>query len=199
MKNLIVLVLLTLVISTITNEVKGGPKPPKDDFLITVTTALGTFKIILYDNTPEHKASFSKMVKSGYFTGKSFYKMLPGQLIQGGNSEPSTPTIAGEIANPHKKGALASLGVIDPLSGAKTSYADKFYIVINEKGLTHFNKSYTVFGEVIEGMDVIDKIASSDLNEDFNFKTPVSLTVTGTSMKRKKITKLTGYKYPTNE
>lgn len=174
----------------------GGPKPPKDDFIITITTDSGTIKILLYDQTPNHKAKFKELVEGNYFRSSNFFKAVDNFFIQGGDVNSQEGVLREEPGMPHKKGALGAMATIDPTTEVKTSQITQFYIVTNPEGVNFLNKNYTIFGEVIEGMDVVEKIANMPKDENFDLTLPLKITVTGETLKRKKITKLTGYQYP---
>ncbi len=177
----------------------GADKPKKKDFLITIATEHGEIKIILYDKTPNHKKKFQELVEGNYFRSSTFFKAVDNYFIQAGDQKAQTGQLREESGNPHKKGALACMATIDPNTEVKTSQITQFYIVTNPEGITFLDKNYTVFGEVIQGMEVVDKIAALDKNKDFNLSSPVKFIISGEEMKRKKITKLTGYQYPNKD
>lgn len=198
MKKIILQIIFSFIILLpyASNAGNGSGKPPKDDFLITITTDQGVIKILLYDQTPNHKAKFKELVEGNYFRSSHFFKAVDNFFIQGGDIKSQIGELREEPGMNHKKGAVAAMATIDPSTSVKTSQITQFYIVTNPEGIGFLDKNYTVFGEVIEGLDVVDKIANLDRDEDFNFTTPLKMTVTGELLKRKKITKLTGYNYP---
>lgn len=140
-----------------------------------IHTDLGDMKGILYNETPQHRDNFIKLVKSGFYNGTLFHRVILGFMIQGGdpNSKTAKPgqglgsgslgkTIPAEI-NPkftHKRGALAAARIGGPSNPQKASSDCQFYIVEPEKGAHFLDNDYTIFGEVNEGFDVITKIAS---------------------------------------
>ena len=140
-----------------------------------IHTDLGDMKGILYNETPQHRDNFVKLVKSGFYDGTMFHRVILGFMIQGGdpNSKTATPgqqlgmgtngsTVPAEFNTKftHKRGALAAARTGGPSNPLKASSDCQFYIVEPEKGAHFLDNDYTIFGEVTEGFDVITKIAS---------------------------------------
>ena len=140
-----------------------------------IVTNYGTIKIKLYADTPLHKANFAKLALSGFYDGLLFHRVINGFMIQGGDPLTKDPanadrfgtggpgyTVPAEIvpAHRHKKGALAAARRGDAANPMKESSGSQFYIVQNEQTCAQLDGAYTVFGETIEGLDVIDKIAA---------------------------------------
>ena len=90
---------------------------------------LGEMKIKLYDETPLHRDNFLKLVKSGFYDGTLFHRVIPGFMIQAG--DPNSKTIPAEIKPNlfHKKGALAGARQGDEVNPKKESSGCQFYIV----------------------------------------------------------------------
>ena len=143
--------------------------------IFDIVTNYGTIKIKLYKDTPLHKANFSKLALSGFYDGLLFHRVINGFMIQGGDPLTKDPanaakfgtggpgyTIPAEILpeHRHKKGALAAARRGDAANPMKESSGSQFYIVQNEQTCAQLDGAYTVFGDTIEGLDVIDKIAA---------------------------------------
>jgi cyclophilin family peptidyl-prolyl cis-trans isomerase len=140
-----------------------------------IHTDYGDMKGFLYNETPQHRDNFVKLVKSGFYDGTLFHRVILGFMIQGGDPTSKTAkpgqqlgsgslgkTVPAEF-NPkftHKRGALAAARVGGPSNPQKASSDCQFYIVEPEKGAHFLDNDYTIFGEVNEGFDVITKIAS---------------------------------------
>lgn len=139
-----------------------------------IVTNLGTMKIKLYDKTPKHRDNFVKLVNEKYYDGIRFHRVIEGFMIQTGDpfSRDLTKanawgtggpeyTIPAEFVNEywHKKGALAAARKGDMANPKKASSGSQFYIVHDENNCLHLDGQYTIFGEVTEGLDIIDKIA----------------------------------------
>lgn len=146
-----------------------------DEPMLTIKTTDGTMTVKLYAETPLHRDNFVKLAKSGFYNGLLFHRIIKGFMIQGG--DPFTRdsskvaqygtggpgyTIPAEIVagKTHKKGALAAARRGDQVNPAKESSGSQFYIVQDAEGCSHLDGEYTIFGEVVNGLDVIDKIAS---------------------------------------
>ena len=140
-----------------------------------IVTNYGTIKIKLYKDTPQHRANFAKLALSGFYDGLLFHRVINGFMIQGGDPLTKDPanaakfgtggpgyTIPAEIVpeHHHKKGALAAARRGDAANPMKESSGSQFYIVQNEQTCAQLDGAYTVFGETIDGLDVIDKIAA---------------------------------------
>lgn len=140
-----------------------------------IVTNYGVIKIKLYKDTPKHRENFAKLALSGYYDGLLFHRVINGFMIQGGDPLTKDPanadrfgtggpgyTIPAEILPQyrHKKGALAAARRGDAANPMKESSGSQFYIVQDEKTCAQLDGQYTVFGETIEGLDVIDKIAA---------------------------------------
>jgi cyclophilin family peptidyl-prolyl cis-trans isomerase len=165
--------ILAVMASVSVNGQTNNSTEPQKKFVIH--TDLGDMKGILYNETPKHRVNFVKLVKSGFYDGTLFHRVILGFMIQGGdpNSKTAKPgdqlgaggpgyTIPAEF-NPklkHKRGALAAARLGGPSNPQKASSGSQFYIVEPEKGAHSLDNDYTVFGEITEGFDVITKIAS---------------------------------------
>ena len=143
--------------------------------IFDIVTNYGTIKVKLYKNTPQHRANFSKLALSGFYDGLLFHRVINGFMIQGGDPLTKDPanadrfgtggpgyTVPAEFVPEyrHKKGALAAARRGDAANPLKESSGSQFYIVQDEKTCAQLDGAYTVFGETIEGLDVIDKIAA---------------------------------------
>lgn len=274
MKNLLFLLIgLTLTLSACA----------KKDYLITIKTSYGDMKVILYDQTPQHKENFLKLAESGEYDSTTFHRVMGDFMIQGGdvNAKPGNEKkidykITAEFVDTlfHHKGALAAAREPDNVNPNKASSGCQWYIVqgivygegeltsdmqkINEYlkqliakpeyanlqeelsriyydegeaafnkklmdlkpilekefnenfdkdfptnrlevytsigGTPHLDDSYTVFGRVVEGLDVIDKIAAVETSGRNKPVKDVYMTVDIEKMNAKKLKKLYGDK-----
>ena len=143
--------------------------------IFDIVTNYGVIKIKLYKDTPLHKANFAKLALSGFYDGLLFHRVINGFMIQGGDPLTKDPANADRFGTGgpgymvpaeilpqyrHKKGALAAARRGDAANPMKESSGSQFYIVQNEQTCAQLDGQYTVFGETIEGLDVIDKIAA---------------------------------------
>ena len=161
----LVLVSLPLIAAA---ETKDQPSTSKN---IVMVTNLGTIRIELFDRTaPITTANFRRYVRESFYNGLIFHRVIPRFVIQGGGFEPgmksrrpSHPPIKNEAGN----GLKNDRGT---LSMARTQQVDsatsQFFInlsdnaPLNHRGNNPSMFGYAVFGKVIEGMDVVDKIAA---------------------------------------
>ena len=140
-----------------------------------MVTSHGTMKIKLYSMTPKHRDNFVKLVNENYYDGLRFHRVIEGFMIQGGDpySRDTTKanlwgqggpdyTVPAEFVSQywHKKGAIAAARKGDMANPTKASSGSQFYIVHDENSCLHLDGQYSIFGEVTEGLDVIDRIAA---------------------------------------
>ncbi len=127
---------------------------------------------LLPDIAPETVRNFTKLVESGFYDGTLFHRIIPGFMIQGGDPNSKLPekskwgsggpgyTINAEFSSrSHLRGIVSMARATDP-----NSAGSQFFIVTTDS--TFLDGEYTVFGEVIEGMDIADKIVN--LQKDAN-------------------------------
>ena len=144
-----------------------------------IITSLGTIKVRLYADTPKHRENFAKLAFEGYFDGLQFHRIIKNFMIQGGDPLTKDPNRVAEYGtggpgyqieaeirpeHHHKKGALAAARKGDIANPMKESSGSQFYIVQSEEGCRHLDGEYTIFGETIDGFDVIDNIAAVQTN-----------------------------------
>lgn len=140
-----------------------------------IVTSLGRMRVRLYSGTPRHRDNFVKLVSGKYYDGMRFHRVIGDFMIQTGDPYSKDTslidkwgqggpdyTVPAEFVPEyvHKKGALAAARKSDMANPKKASSGSQFYIVHNPENCTHLDGQYTVFGEVTEGLEVIDKIAS---------------------------------------
>lgn len=157
--------------SQVQEKLSSLPEEP----VFVITTTDGIIKVKLYADTPKHRDNFAKLALSGFYDGLLFHRVINGFMIQGG--DPLTKdaankdkfgtggpgyTVEAEIKpeHKHKKGALAAARRGDAANPMRESSGSQFYLVQDEAGCASLDGAYTVYGETIEGLDVIDAIAS---------------------------------------
>lgn len=172
--------------------------------IILLSTDFGNIKIRLYNETPQHRDNFLKLVTRNFYDSLLFHRVIRNFMIQGGDPESKHAIQGAMLGNGdigytvpaefndslfHKKGALAAARQGDDINPTKASSGCQFYIVqgkvytddelnmlesrMNIKfspsqrqvyktigGTPFLDHNYTVYGEVIEGLDVVDKIAA---------------------------------------
>lgn len=193
-----VCMLAAMVIVAVSSSFAQAPKAKpavKKQIQILIETEFGNMTAVLYNETPQHRDNFIKLIKQGWYNGSIFHRVIKNFMIQGGgkDSQVNDPgyTVPAEFVPQyfHKKGALAAARKSDQVNPKKASSGSQFYIVqgqimkdqqlemfekqTNKKisperraayktigGTPHLDDDYTVFGEVIKGLEVIDKIAA---------------------------------------
>ncbi len=174
---------------------------------VLIKTSMGDITIALYNETPQHRENFLKLVNESYYDGVLFHRIIKGFMIQTGDPDSKT-AVAGQrlgAGGPdyripaefvstlyHKRGAVAAARDNNP---EKASSGSQFYIVDGEVytpdrmtwiaqrtgksfteeqqqvyttlgGAPFLDGDYTVFGEVVSGMEVVDKIAAQQKDQN---------------------------------
>jgi len=132
--------------------------------VVALDTINGQIVIKLYqDQTPNTVANFLKKVNSGFYDGLIFHRVIPGFMAQGGDPT-GTGTGGGSQKSelnqiPFKRG---SLGLARTPASKEISNDSQFFICFTDEGCQHLTGDYVNFGEVISGLDVLDKIVQGD-------------------------------------
>lgn len=160
--------------TTTENDMDKFANLPEEPVFDIVTT-YGVIKVKLYAGTPKHRENFIKLVKEGFYNGILFHRVINGFMIQTGDPLTKDEANAAKFGTGgpgyqipaefvaeynHKKGALAAARKGDIANPYKESSGSQFYIVQDERTCAQLDGEYTVFGETVSGLDVIDKIAS---------------------------------------
>jgi peptidyl-prolyl cis-trans isomerase B (cyclophilin B) len=145
------------------------PRPVKFPVAI-IETDKGTIKIRLYPEiTPKTTDNFIKLAKKGFYNGLTFHRVEPGFVIQGGDPKGDGTGGPGyTIKNEDNKTLRHNRGAVAMANAGRDTAGSQFYIVIgkaapflDEKESDGINK-YTLFGQVIAGQDVAEKIVKGD-------------------------------------
>lgn len=124
----------------------------------------GTIKIQLDTvNAPQTSANFLKLVNEKFYDGLTFHRILAGFVVQGGDPQGDGTggpgyTVPAEIKLPHKRGSIATARLGDQVNPTKASSGSQFYFALRD--LPELDGEYTVFGQITEGLEVMDKIAA---------------------------------------
>ncbi|MGN6226338.1 MAG: peptidylprolyl isomerase [Dyella sp.] len=168
---LLSLLLLTPIALRAQSAAKDAPAPPAPTPQVVLHTSQGDITLELYpDKSPKSVANFLQYVRDGFYAGTVFHRAIPGYLVQGGlytrDLQPrrTRPAIASEADNglSNLRGTVAVARGADPNSGTSQFFFNlvdnrRLDFVGSQSGLTW---GYAVFGKVIKGMDVVDKIAA---------------------------------------
>ena len=184
MKRLFGFILLTLLVIGVlfmTTE--------KENNVAVISTNFGDMVVEFYpDIAPMHVESFMALANEEYFNGTTFHRVIPGFMIQGGDpnsrnenrathgtggragkffglgneEDPSTWLIPQEFSDtPHVKGILSMARTNDP-----NSASSQFFVCHDNANF--LDNNYTVFGKVIDGLDIIDEIANVAKDQNDN-------------------------------
>ncbi len=144
--------------------------------MITLKTSLGTIRVVLdFDRAPLSARNFQDYVEQGFYDGTLFHRVIDGFMIQGGGltsemqEKPGNAPIRNEADNGLKNvtGSLAMARTSEPHSATS-----QFFINVSDNAfLNHRSKTsngwgYAVFGKVVEGMDVVDRIKASKTHNE---------------------------------
>jgi cyclophilin family peptidyl-prolyl cis-trans isomerase len=155
------------------------PYPDREnDYLVTLETEFGNMMILLFDEAPMHKENFVSLAKAGVFNGNTFHRVIENFMIQSGDPSTSNisrsynpriipPHVPAEI-NPkfsHRRGTVGAARYGGQQNPLKNSSPTQFYIVRHDRAAPHLDGEYTVFGQVMSGMEVIDSIAVRPTDE----------------------------------
>ena len=138
---------------------------------VRITTDFGTIDIKLFEETKFHRSNFIYLTNKKYFNDTQFYRVIQNFVIQGGNSDDRETYIKRRnigkylLPNDYDKGFKHHRGMVSmPSKNVDNPYKKaspfEFFIVQQQGGAHHLNGDYTIFGTVIRGMDVVDKIAA---------------------------------------
>jgi len=133
-----------------------------------ISTNKGDIIMELYaDEAPQTVSNFVYLASQGFYNGLTFHRVEPGFVVQGGDPAGNGTggpgyTIPAEITPTlkHVKGAVACARLPDQVNPEKASSGSQFYITLDETPF--LDGEYTVFGKVVDGMSVVEKIAIGD-------------------------------------
>ncbi len=153
----------------------GAIVPNEGDQIAVIETNYGRIVLKFFpDVAPGHVKNFIDLSNSGYYNGVKFHRVIPGFMIQGG--DPNTKDkprsmhgtggpgyqIPAEFNDiPHTPGILSAARTQDP-----NSAGSQFFLM--HKKSPHLDRQYTVYGQVIEGMDVVEKIVQLEKDHGDN-------------------------------
>lgn len=164
----------TTLVILLASAVVAGCAPKKEN--VVLKTSYGTIVIQLFDKAaPKTCANFVKLVKQGFYDSLQFHRVIPGFVIQGGDPNTRTGnkatygeggpgyTLPAEIGKSHLLGSVGMARQPDQINPERKSNGSQFYICLAPQ--PQLDGQYTVFGQVIKGMDVANKIAAVPRDE----------------------------------
>ena len=140
-----------------------------------IETKLGNIELKFFpDVAPNHVNNFIELARKGFYDGTTFHRVIPGFMIQGGDPNSKNPDrskhgqgdpgykVKAEFNDkPHKRGTLSMAR-----AGHPDSAGSQFFICVADSPF--LDKQYTVFGEVVSGMDLVDKIVNQPRDRSDN-------------------------------
>lgn len=168
MKSVLVsLLTLLLCVSMKYQEPKVARKFETDKTLCAkILTAKGEIICTLdYKHAPLSCTNFCQLAEGGFYNGLLFHRVVPKFVVQGGDPEGTGRgglgyTTTAEIGLKHEKGALAWARLPDQFNPEKKSSGSQFYITLEK--VPYLDGEYTVFGNVISGMEFVEKLVQGD-------------------------------------
>ena len=178
-RNAIIAIVSLMIIASsvaVAFQMNGGSGAVTETNKVLLVTSMGNITMQLYDDMPITTGNFKNLVKTGAYDGTIFHRVVPGFVVQGGDVTskriPVSP-IQDELPNKHSnvRGSVAMAKTNSP-----NSATSQFYINLNDSNAASLDSNYSVFGTVVAGMDVVDKISQVPVNTDStspNFDKPL--------------------------
>jgi len=152
--------------------------------LVVIETDVGNITIqVDFDHAPKHAENFVKLVKEGFYDSLMFHHIIAGTLIQGGDpntkdDDQKNDGLGGpgylldqEVVLKHLPGSVGAAQIKEPANPQNKSNGSQFYICL--KNIPIWDGNYTVFGKVVDNIEVVQKISSGPIDL-YNFpKTPI--------------------------
>ena len=147
---------------------EGGSKAPH----AVIKTKFGEMEVVFFPElAPKHVESFLNLARKGFYNGTIFHRVIPGFMIQGGDPNTKDPSKQRDYGTggpgynlpaefnkiPHERGILSAARTADP-----NSAGSQFFIMVARS--PHLDGQYTVFGEVVKGIEVADKVVGQPRN-----------------------------------
>ncbi|GHV28834.1 hypothetical protein FACS189481_0310 [Clostridia bacterium] len=176
-------------------------KPKKGDTIVTIKTSMGDIKIKLFPKqAPKACENFTSLAKKDYYKGVTFHRVINNFMIQGGDPEGTGSGGKSKWGKPFEDEFSPDLhnfrGALSMANAGPNTNGSQFFIVqasspaetdpdaddkVKEAykklgGTPHLDNKHTVFGQVIEGLDVVDKIAGVEVDADAKPVTPITIT-----------------------
>jgi cyclophilin family peptidyl-prolyl cis-trans isomerase len=161
---------------------KRWPQPPEmeidssRDYAAVIETSMGTIKADLFASTaPRTANNFVFLARQGFFDGLTFHRVIPGFVIQGGDPKGTGEGDPGySFADELDNNLRYDLGTLAMANAGPNTNGSQFFIISGPQG-QRLPKLYSIFGRVIDGMDVVEAIASVPTGRGDRPSTPVTI------------------------
>lgn len=130
-----------------------------------IHTEKGEMEVELFsEDAPGTVQNFTKLSKDGFYDGLTFHRVIPGFMIQGGCPKGDGTGGPGYKINCELDGdkQYHDRGVLSMAHAGRNTGGSQFFICHNRKNTAHLDRNHTVFGKVVEGVDLIDEISKGD-------------------------------------
>lgn len=130
-----------------------------------IHTEKGVMKVKFFEkDAPNTVANFEKLIKEGFYDGLTFHRVIPGFVIQGGCPKGDGTGGPGYKIACETQGdnQYHDKGVLSMAHAGKDTGGSQFFICHNRENTQHLDRRHTVFGKVVEGLEVIDAIRGGD-------------------------------------
>ena len=153
-------------------ETGNEEAPPRSHVLITMADGGEITLELIPEYAPATVENFLSLVKEGFYDGLTFHRVISGFMIQGGDPEGtgmggSGKYIKGEFPSNgfHKNRLKHSRGVVSMARAEHPDSASSQFFIVHQEA-SHLDGDYAAFGKVISGMEVVDKIAAVETDEN---------------------------------
>ena len=166
MNKFLLISLLSLLVLFACNSAETEKKAEKDTYYIgQIKTSFGDMYFSMYEETPNHNASFIKLANEGYWDDYTFNRVIKDFVIQGGCPDTpegfkDSPYLINPEFDPKIKHIYGAVGMGRDDNTAKQSAGCQLYIVNNQKGAPQLNWEYMIFGQMFEGFEVLEAISN---------------------------------------
>lgn len=157
------------------SEPGAAPSNKIDDEAAVLETDMGRIVIEFFPgDAPKHVENFKKLVREGFYDGTAFHRLIPNMIIQGGDpntkdkpremwglGKPDQPTVPAEFnARKHMRGIVSAARKGNDVNSATSQF------FICERPKPDWDGQYSIFGRVVEGMNVVDIISNSPIDAE---------------------------------
>ncbi len=144
-------------------------QPEKGEQIVVMETSMGTIKIKLFPKkAPKTVENFIGLIEKGYYDGIIFHRVIPDFMIQGGDptgtGSGGESLWGGKFEDEFNTDLKNIYGALSMANAGPATNGSQFFIVQKKEGTDWLNGKHSVFGQVFEGMDIVDKIANTDHN-----------------------------------
>ncbi len=131
-----------------------------------IITAKGTMKVLFFEkDAPGTVANFISLAKKGFYDNLTFHRVIPNFVIQGGCPQGTGAGGPGYTINCELTGdnQYHDRGVLSMAHAGRNTGGSQFFICHNRENTKHLDRNHTVFGKVVEGIEIVDQIKQGDV------------------------------------